>query len=296
MIRRKDIEHLIFPKHIPEFSPEFADAMRASALIVLSTQLQGSRDVIRPDQKIVSHGKTAVNVLGYDNFTLPHLTVLKTALSGDAQPGIQEPDWLGGYALRPFPHPSTFSQHEHLTVSGIREQQDEVREIYYGSHPNATQVDPDSGYIAPSSAYNRMSMGVLSSPLDPARRSKLRFWFSPYEVTGPEWRARLVEDPRLDRHLYFDGTLHYDGFTRHSFAVDKQGLSRAVRPGEEQLIVSNAQPVFGVTELCQAQLGKQLWHVYASGNVRAPVAVPEMGSPLKSLHAVAKTVLAAGLR
>lgn len=268
MINRKDFEKIFFPKHIPEFTPAFAESLRESALIVLSSKLKGSRDVLRPNQRLATYGQGVAQVLGYDTRTLPHLTILKTALNNSLEPALHEPKWLGGYALRPFPHPSTFPHHEHITVAGIRDLGD-VREVYYGSHPDSADINVNSGVISPSEHYNRMSMGVLSSPLDPARHSKLRFWFSPYEISGAEWRERLVEDVRLNKHLSFEGTFHYDGFTRHGFAVDRQGLAKDVDPGEEQAIVNTAAPYFGITELCQAQVGKQNWHVYASGAVRA---------------------------
>lgn len=297
MIHRRDFERLLFPKHIPEFSPAFAESLRASAVIVLSNQLRSSRDVLRSDQRTVSHGPGVAHVLGYDNKTLPHLTILKTALSTPLEQALDEPEWLGGYALRPFPHTSTLSQHEHITVAGIRNTADDVREVYYGTHPDSSDINVQNGSITPSAHYNKMSMGVLSSPLDPARRAKLRFWFSPYEIDGPEWRKRLVEDPRLDKHLLFDGTFNYDGFTRHSFAVDKQGLAKVAKPGEEQALVAGIAPYFGIAELCQVQIDNQKWHVYASGNVRSTVAVGERAvRRLPALEATAVLPLAAGNR
>jgi hypothetical protein len=293
---RRNVERFLFSKHIPEFTPESADVLRTSAYAVLSTQLKSSHDVVRPDQRVVSHGQGVAQVLGYDSTVMPHLTIFKTSLLNPVSPILEEPAWLGGYSLRPFPEKSVLSQHENLIVSGIRHNGD-VRELYYGSHPDSSLIDPNTGVITPDSKKNRLALGVLSSPLDPTRRSKLRFWISPYEIDGEEWRSRLIEDQRLNDHLFYEGTLKYDGFTRHSYVVEKSGLAQEATSAEEHALISTIAPTFGIAELCRVQLGKDSWHVYASGNVRAPVAVRER-APRRTpvLYATAQATMAAATR
>jgi hypothetical protein len=200
---------------------------------------------------------------------------------------IKQPDWLGGYALRPFPHPNVAQQHENIIVVGIREKND-VREVYYGSHPDATAINPQTGEITPLLEWEQSAIGVLSSPLNLATHSKMRFWFSPYAIEGKEWRERLSDDPRLLSNLRLEGTQNYDGFIRHAFSVDRQGLARDLRPGDELELVRNIQPSLSVVELCRAEIGKQRWHVYGSGNVLQAVAVKDVRrTPLQTLEAFA---------
>lgn len=287
MFRPKNyLERRLFSKNTPDFTAEFAQAQSESALIVLSTHLQSSEDIVRSTTEF-RHGKSVAQILGYDSNVLPHLTLLKTALSGEVAPTVKQPSWLGGYALRPFPHLRAMEQHQNIIVAGIREKND-VREVYYGSHPDATAVDPETGEIAPLLDWEQSALGVLSSPLNPASRAKMRFWFSPYAIEGKEWAERLADDERLLSNLHFEGTQNYDGFIRHAFSVDRKGLARDVQPGDELELIRNIQASLSVVELCRAEIGKQRWHVYGAGNVLQAVAVKDARkNPHLSLEAVA---------
>lgn len=269
----RDLEKQLHLKRVPEFSPKFAEDLRDSALIVLSTNLKSSRDVVRPGRKF-QYGRSVSQILGYDTMTLPHLTVLKTALGGEVSPTLPQPDWLRGYALRPFPHEDGLKVHEPIVVAGIRELGD-IRELYYGSHPDSAAINPKTGVITPDASDERRAVGVLSSPLNPASQTKLRFWYSPYVISPEEWPVLIAQDERVLRHLYYEGTQNYDGFTRQSFSVDKNDLMREARTGSETAIISTMNPSFGMVELCKVQIGKDQWFVYASGPVRATASVFE---------------------